>query len=143
MFPFELEEDEELVDEDELEEEEDIEEPPMEYGIDFTTGQLTGGKVSGVEACLVWAWNALHYPRYEYELSTWNYGHELAQILYQSIPTVKATALAEVIVRECLSPNPYIEDITDFSFEKEDDVAHISFSIITPFGEGELENVTV
>ena len=55
MFPF--------VDteEENTEEEQYI---PKEYGINFETGQLSGKIVEGYDAILVWAWLALHTPRY-------------------------------------------------------------------------------
>lgn len=141
MYPFD--EDDELFDEDETEQEEvDIEEP-VEFGIDFTTGRLTGGKVRGSKAVAVWAWNALMYPRYRYELSSFQYGCELSDMIGQVMSKEEATIMAESIIRDTLLPNPHIEDIADLKCELDDDRLSISFRLITSFGEEEIDNVAI
>ena len=50
----------ETVDTDESDEEDEA--LPVEFGIDFKTGKMTGGKVTGLNAIKVWAWNALQTP---------------------------------------------------------------------------------
>lgn len=42
-------------------------------------------------------------------------------------------------IRSALLVNPYISDITDFDVERMDDQMHISFRVITRFGEMEVE----
>ena len=141
MYPFD--EDDELFDEDETEQEEvDIGEP-VEFGIDFTTGRLTGGKVRGSKAVAVWAWNALMYPRYRYELSSFQYGCELSDMIGQVMSKEEATIMAESIIRDTLLPNPHIEDIADLKCELDDDRLSISFRLITSFGEEEIDNVVI
>jgi hypothetical protein len=141
MYPFD--EDDELFDEDETEQEEvDIEEP-VEFGIDFTTGRLTGGKVRGSKAVAVWVWNALMYPRYRYELSSFQYGCELSDMIGQVMSKEEATIMAESIIRDTLLPNPHIEDIADLKCELDDDRLSISFRLITSFGEEEIDNVAI
>ena len=116
---------------------------PAEYGIDFSTGQLTGGKVSGAKAVAVWAWNALMYPRYRYELATWQYGSELSKMIGKVMDKGKASMIAESLVRDALLPNENILDIKDFQCELKDDKLIVSFKIVTPFGEEELSNVAI
>ena len=116
---------------------------PTEYGIDFSTGQLTGGKVSGAKAVAVWAWNALMYPRYRYELATWQYGSELSKMIGKVMDKSRASMIAESLVRDALLPNENILDIKDFACELKDDKLIISFRIVTPFGEEELRNVAI
>ena len=88
MFPYDIEEEE--VDEEQDQEEQSI---PVEYGIDFETGQLTGKKVYGIEALKVWIWNALVTDRYRYEISSEICGshHEPGQqgSIYQEITDIK------------------------------------------------------
>lgn len=56
---------------------------PKEYGIDFTTGQLTGQIVEGIEAIKVWIWNCLHTQRFRYPIYSWDYGADLEQYIGQ------------------------------------------------------------
>ena len=72
MFPF--------VDteEENTEEEQYI---PKEYGINFETGQLSGKIVEGYDAILVWAWLALHTPRYRYYIYSEDYGQEYEDLV--------------------------------------------------------------
>ena len=39
--------------------------------------------VSGKEAVLVWAWKALHTPRFRHEIYTWDYGNEVDSLIGQ------------------------------------------------------------
>lgn len=143
MYPYD--DDDELYDEDdpEQEEEEIIEDEPVEFGVDFATGKLTGGKVYGSKAVAVWAWNALMYPRYRYEVASWQYGCELTDMIGQVMDGEEASMMAESIIRDAFLPNPYIVDIADLSCKLVDDKLTISFMLITSFGEEEMENVIV
>ena len=137
-------EDEELELEEETEEpEEEDEDIPMEFGVDFSTGQMTGGKVTGAKAVAVWAWNALMYARYRYELTSWQYGSELSDMVGEVMDEEDAQMTAEAIIRDALLPNPYIEDIKDLTCELSGDKLTISFTLVTPFGEEVLNNVEI
>lgn len=139
MFPFEL-ENEELTDIDNVEELE--EQPPVEYGIDFETGQLTGGKVTGSKAVAVWAYNAIMTARYRYDVTSWQYGCELSDLIGRVLQEETLQAMAESIVQDCLAPNKDIEGIEDFECKKIGDRLIVSFTIDTPYGEEDV-NVTV
>mgnify|MGYP000002435144 FL=1 len=136
MFPFDIEEDEQ----DEELEEESI---PVEYEIDFSTGQLTGRKVEGVDAIKIWIWNALATPRYRYEHHTWNFGHELENLIGQTNDIDYIKAIAESMIRECLTVNPYITDIEDVDIKADSDTLICKFSVLTEFGEIEGVEVNV
>ena len=124
-------------------EEEDLgeefeEEPPVEYGIDFDTGQLTGGKVTGAEAVKVWAWLALHTVRYRFEIFTWNYGCEIEELIGTIRPLEYIETEAKRMVEECLLVNPYILAVEDFDVILLQDIMVCGFTIVTEFGEVEL-----
>ena len=70
MFPFDIDEGEEIL----TDEEDEVE--YKEYGIDFETGQLTGKVVTGIEAVRVWAYLALNTAKYRFEQYSWDYGNE-------------------------------------------------------------------
>lgn len=141
MYPFDVDEDEELelTDSDE----EVIEEPPMEFGVDFKTGKMTGAKVTGSKAVAVWAWNALMYPRYRFEIATDQYGSELQDMIGNVMTQDEASMMAESIIRDAFLPNQYIEDIEDLTCNIEDDRLTVSFRLITTFGEEDMDNVVV
>ena len=131
----------ENVDTTESDEDEDV--LPVEFGIDFTTGKMTGGKVTGLEAVKVWAWNALKTPRYMYEQNTWNYGSELEDLIGRlSMPIEYIESEAKRMCRECLMQNKYIEGIKNFECMVMKDVLVCSFTMITAFGEVE-QNVAI
>ena len=58
-------------------EENKVIEVPREYGIDFTTGQLTGKMVEGLEAIKVWVWLCLHTERFRHAIYSSDYGTSL------------------------------------------------------------------
>lgn len=130
-------------DEEDDDDDEEIEDLPMEFGIDFKTGQMTGGKVTGAKAVAVWAWNALMTPRYQYETCTWQYGSELNALIGQSMSVDDAAMMAEAIIRDALLPNPYIEDIEGLTCELDGDKLTVSFTLITSFGEEVMEDVAI
>lgn len=131
----------ETVDTDESDEDEDV--LPAEFGVDFTTGQMTGGKVTGLEAIKVWAWNALRTPRYLYEQNTWNYGSELEDLIGRlPMPMEYIKSEAKRMCEECLQQNKYIQGIKNFDCMIVMDTLVCSFTMVTTFGEVE-HNVAI
>lgn len=132
MFPF--------VDTDN--EDDDIQEEelyiPKEYGINFETGQLSGKIVEGYDAILVWAWLALHTPRYRYYIYSEDYGQEYEDLIGKSYSSELTQSELERMTEECLMENPYITGIENFSCIKEEEKVKISFSLITTLGDGEM-----
>lgn len=132
MFPF--------VDTDN--EDDDIQEEelyiPKEYGINFETGQLSGKIVEGYDAILVWAWLALHTPRYRYYIYSEDYGQEYEDLIGKNYSSELTQSELERMTEECLMENPYITGIENFSCIKEEEKVKISFSLITTLGDGEV-----
>ena len=126
MFPFDI--DEEEID--------NVEEKtiPVEYAIDFETGQLTGKKVYGLEAIKVWIWNALATPRYRYQHHTWNFGNELENLIGTTSDPEYFEASAEDMIEECLTVNSHITGITDFECESNGDEVKCIFTVQTDLG---------
>ena len=115
--------------------EEEEEYLPRERGIDFATGQLNGKIVEGADAVLVWAWMALHTPRFRYYVYSWDYGQGFDTLIGKGYPDAYIKAELQRMVEECLTVNPYIEGIDNFGYKKEGDKVIISFRILTDFGE--------
>lgn len=107
---------------------------PVEYGIDFETGRLTGAMVEGVEAIKVWIWLALHIERYRFPIYSWQYGAELEQYIGRSYSIEYLQADCQETVEDCLYQNPHITAITDFEVSVEGDKLSMSFHVETDIG---------
>ena len=111
-----------------------------------------GGKpviLSGKDAVAVWAWKALHVPRFRFEIYTWSYGSELESLMGQPFTEDLKRAEAARYVRDCLIINPYITDVTDINvnfligrtvmlFEEKHNYLDITCRIQTIYGEAEV-----
>ena len=130
MFPF--------IDNEEEDEQEESLYIPKEYGINFETGQLSGKIVEGYEALLVWTWLALKTPRYRYYIYSEDYGQEYEDLIGKSYSTELTDSELERMTEECLTENPYITGIENFSCEKNEEKVKVSFSLVTELGDGEV-----
>ena len=92
--------------------------------------------VSGKDAVLVWAWKALHTPRYRHEIYTWDFGNEAESLIGQPITEELKQSEAARYIRDCLIVNPYITDVSDITVSFTGDVLNISCTIETIYGEG-------
>lgn len=92
--------------------------------------------VSGKDAVLVWAWKALHTPRYRHEIYTWDFGNEAESLIGQPITEELKQSEAARYIRDCLIVNPYITDVSEIMVSFTGDVLNISCTIETIYGEG-------
>lgn len=130
MFPFITEDDVKTLEDYAL---------PKEYEINFETGQLTGRVVEGVEAVKVWAWIALHTPRYRYYIYSWDYGQEYEDLIGKGYSTEYIAMEMKRMTEECLTVNPWITGIENFSCAKEEEKVTVSFTMLTSLGDAEVE----
>ena len=93
---------------------------------------------AGAEAVKVWAWLALHTVRYRFEIFTWNYGCEIEELIGTIRPLEYIETEAKRMVEECLLVNPYILAVEDFDVILLQDIMVCGFTIVTEFGEVEL-----
>lgn len=115
---------------------------PREYGIDFSTGKLTGNIVEGIEAIKVWVWNCLKTERYRHAIYSWQYGTEYEQYIGQTVTDEYLQNDCKTETEEALMVNPYITGIDDFTAELDGTSLHISFTLNTTLGSMEVnENV--
>ena len=111
---------------------------PREYGIDFETGQLSGKMVEGYDALLVWAWLALRPPRYRFYIYSEDYGQEYENLVGKSYSEELTDSELERMTEECLTENPYITGIENFSCVKQEEKITLTFRLITELGDGEV-----
>ncbi len=111
---------------------------PKEYGVDFSTGKLTGKIVEGIEALKVWAWNCIKTERYRYPIYSWQYGTEYEQYIGQTVTDEYLQNDCYTETQEALMANPYITSIDDFNAEIKGDRLHISFKLNTVLGSTEV-----
>ena len=98
--------------EDDLEEYQEEIETPREFGIDYTTGQLTGAVVEGVEAVKVWCYLALRVARYKHFICSWTYGNDLEDLYGKGYSEEHLKSEVSRMIKECLLENQYIESVT-------------------------------
>ena len=91
--------------------------------------------ISGKEAVLVWAWKALHTPRFRHEIYSWDYGNEAESLI--GMPYSEELKQSEVAryVRECLLVNPYITGVNNVSATFSGETLSITCTIETIYGE--------
>lgn len=112
---------------------------PVEYGVDFATGQLTGSLVYGLEAIKVWVWLCLHTERFRYQLYPRDYGVELEQYIGQNVTEDFLNMDCKAQVEEALLVNPYITGIADFEAAMVKERIHVEFTVITALGEVKMD----
>ena len=112
---------------------------PKEYEIDFTTGQLTGRIVEGLDAVKVWVWCCLQTERYRYPIFSWQYGTEYEQYFGETVPDDWLQGDCKTETEEALKVNPWINGITDFEASMEGSHLHLTFKIETSLGEAEVD----
>ena len=121
-----------------IKEEKEVLKVPKEYGIDFSTGQLTGKIVEGLEAIKVWVWLCLHTERFRHAIYSADYGTSLEQYFGRSLTDEYISTDCESEISEALLVNKDIQSIEDFLAEKEGESLKINFKLITKFGDLEV-----
>lgn len=120
-------------------EENKVIEVPREYGIDFTTGQLTGKIVEGLEAIKVWVWLCLHTERFRHAIYSADYGTSFEQYIGHVLSDEYINTDCESEVTDALLMNEYIEGIEDFEVVRNSDALNIKFRVVTKFGSLEVD----
>lgn len=110
-----------------------------EMAWDFSADRavFSGGEpvwVERAEAVKVWAWNALHTPRWRYEIYTADYGNDIENMIGSGWSDALKTAEAQQCITECLLASPYITAVRDLSVTFADGVLTASFVIDSIYG---------
>ena len=114
-----------------------------EYAINFDTGELLykNGKaiiLEGKEALKVWIYKSMKTTKYRYTAYT-DFGNEFENLVGQSYPEGLAKTLLKQTAKESLFENKFIKDISNISFEIEGAKTTIKATVITTFGEVEVD----
>ena len=133
MFPFDIDEDNELI-----VEEQETRSEPTDYEIDFTTGELTGKIITGLPAVIQWIRLALETERYFYNQFSWEYGSEIKTLIGQSFSEEYITSEVQRMVADALSTSEDIDSISSLEVSMDGDNLQIDFTVNTPYGSGEV-----
>jgi phage baseplate assembly protein W len=136
MFPFDLDDDEDIVAEEETKSE------PTDYEIDFATGELTGRIITGLPAIVQWIRLTLGTERYFYNQFSWNYGSELETLIGQGFNEEVITSEVQRMVADALSTNDDIDGISSLEVAMNEDSLNIDFTVETAYGSEEV-NINV
>ena len=130
MFPFDLEDEEEV----EIEEQKEA----KDWEIDFKTGKLTGRVVTGFDAIKQWVQIVLSIDRYTFTQYTWDYGNDLSSLIGKNYDEGYVTSEAKRMIEDALSVNEDILGIEDFECSFENDKLTATFTLNTTYGRGEI-----
>lgn len=99
--------------------------------------------VTGARAVLVWAWNALHTPRFAHDVFSRDYGPDFEGLIGRTYTEEVRASEAIRIVRETLLVNPYITDVTQISADLSGSVLHLTFRMNTVYGEVRIDDCDI
>lgn len=99
--------------------------------------------VAGADAVLVWAWNCIHTERFVHNVFTSDYGQDLSGLIGQPYGDEVRQSEAIRKLREALLISPYITAVDQISASFEDSWLHISFSLITIYGEVSVHDAAI
>lgn len=105
--------------------------------LEFKTKDGKMYQVEGKEAVKIWIWKVFQAPRYRYLIYSWDYGHELENLVGAGYTPGLVQAEAERFVKEAIWPtlDGYVTDIKNLTVGFEKDVLSINFVAVTPYGE--------
>lgn len=90
------------------------------------------GYTDGIDALKQTIYFILGTERYEYLIYSWDYGIELQDLFGKPIPYVIAEIKRRIT--EALTMDDRITDVVDFQFERNREVLHVTFSVVSTLG---------
>lgn len=100
--------------------------------ITFTDTDRINGYIDDVEAIKQAIYLILNTERYQFIIYSWDYGIELLDLFGK--PMSYVTAELPRRVKEALTQDDRIDNVTDFTFEKEGKKLHATFTVVTALG---------
>lgn len=115
------------------------ERPSLTYKLDLERGRILG-RVDGLAAVEQAIRKALITPRFRCLIYDGQYGSEIKNAIIAADATAEyAEATIPGFVRDALAPDTRILEVLNFTFEQQDERAHITCRVNTIFGETTLE----
>lgn len=96
-------------------------------------------RVEGLEAYIQWARKTLATPRYKHLAYSGQYGQEFEDLIGRDLTKQAVESEIQRIVTETLMVNPQTVEVGQFSFEWQEDALFYTCSVLTVFGEAQLE----
>lgn len=90
------------------------------------------GYTDGIDALKQTIYFILGTERYEYLIYSWDYGIELQDLFGKPMPYVIAEIKRRIT--EALTMDDRITDVVDFQFERNREVLHVTFSVVSTLG---------
>lgn len=106
--------------------------PSYTYNINRNTNRISG-YIDGKDAIIQAVFLILQTERYESMIYNWYYGSELDTLIGQNRDYV--TSELQRIIREALTEDDRINEVSDFIIEFKDDVASIEFVVESNIGD--------
>ena len=111
--------------------------PNKTYKIVLTTDKdEENDRISGytdeVDALIQTIYLILSTERYKYNIYSWDYGVELVDLFGKPMPYVMAELPRRI--KEALTQDDRIDDVTDFEFEVNKNKLHTTFTVVTNLG---------
>ena len=133
MFPFDLDDEEDVLISDETTSE------PSDYEIDFSTGKLTGKIITGIDAIKQWIRLVLGTERYYFTQFSWQYGSELSSLIGHNYTQEYVQNEVKRMIGDALKTSEDIESISNISCELNRDQLVASFTVNTIYGSEEVQ----
>lgn len=117
-----------------------------ELDFDFSTGQfvMTDGApkvLEGPDALRIWITKTLLTARYRFPIYSFNYGCEMEDVIGYDIPRVVLESEIPRVITEALIHDARINDVREFSIERESDHLIVEFTVITFDGQSIRQEV--
>lgn len=106
--------------------------PSYTYNINRNTNRISG-YIDGKDAIIQAVFLILQTERYESMIYNWYYGSELDTLIGQNRDYVASEL--QRIIREALTEDDRINEVSDFIIEFKDDVASIEFVVESNVGD--------
>lgn len=90
------------------------------------------GYTDGIDAIKQTIYFILGTERYEYLIYSWDYGIELQDLFGKPMPYVIAEIKRRIT--EALTMDDRITDVVDFQFERNREVLHVTFLVVSTLG---------
>jgi hypothetical protein len=114
-----------------------VKQPSKTYMLRFESDSRVKGYVDEKEAVKQAIFLILSTERYKYIIYSDGYGIELADLFGKDVRYV--TAVLPDRIKEALTQDDRIEDVTDFQFETNKHKVFVKFKAVTQYGEIETE----